>query len=78
MVSLCGCACVYMWATVLYIIMIYLCVFVGVSLSDHKKMGRKHLNEPEKSDFTKLCSKLFTELNLKKEKKSLILHLKWL
>lgn len=31
-------------------------------------MGRKHLKEPEKSDFTKLCSKHFIELNLKKEK----------
>lgn len=43
--------------------------FVGVSLYDHKNMGQKHLKEPEKSDFTKLCSKHFIELNLKKKEK---------
>lgn len=37
--------------------------FVGVSLYDHKNMGQNHLKEPEKSDFTKLCSKHFIELN---------------
>lgn len=51
---------------------------VGVSLYDHTNLGRKHLKEPEKSDFTKLCSKHFIELNFKKKKKNLILRLKWL